>query len=69
MLPSFKVGLLERGERVGILALGALTGFIVPALWVVAIGSSLTFIQRCAHAYREMERIDEAERNGLGERI
>lgn len=69
VLPSFKVGLLERGERVGILALGALTGFTVAALWVIAIGSSVTFIQRFAYAYREMERIDEAERTGLGERI
>lgn len=64
---SFDVGILERGERIGILALGTITGFVIPALWILAIGSSITVIQRFALAYREMERMDEAERSGLGE--
>jgi CDP-diacylglycerol--glycerol-3-phosphate 3-phosphatidyltransferase len=62
VVPSFKVGFLERGERVGILAAGALFGFMVPALWIVAVGSSVTFVQRFAHAYREMEQLDASER-------
>ncbi len=68
-VPSFRVGFLERGERVVILALGALTGFLVAALWVLAVGSTLTVIQRFARAYREMERIDAAEREALGEGV
>jgi phosphatidylglycerophosphate synthase len=66
-IPSFEVGLLERGERVGLLAAGALFGFMVPALWVITIGSTITVIQRFALARREMERMDRAEKEGLRE--
>jgi hypothetical protein len=47
---------------VGILAAGALFGFMVPALWIVGVGSTVTFVQRFAHAYREMEQLDASER-------
>lgn len=66
IVPPITVGVLERGERVGILALGAFTGWIVPALWVIAVGSAITVVQRCERAYRAMERIDAEERAGLG---
>ena len=36
----------------------ALFGWLVPALWVVAIGSTATVVQRFAHAYREMASMD-----------
>ena len=61
-VPAFRVGFFERGERVVILAIGALFGLVVPALWVLAVGSTITVIQRFSHAYREMERLDAAER-------
>ena len=67
VVPGFRVGLLERAERVGILALGALLGLLVPALWIIAIGSTITLIQRFTHAYREMQQIDAVERSGVGE--
>jgi CDP-diacylglycerol--glycerol-3-phosphate 3-phosphatidyltransferase len=63
------VGVLERGERVVILAAGAICNLLVLALWIIAIGSTITVIQRFAHAYREMEQIDADERVGLGERV
>jgi hypothetical protein len=59
----------ERGERVGILAAGAIFDLLVPALWIVAIGSTITVIQRFVHAHREMQQIDADERAGLGERV
>lgn len=66
-VPTFRVGFLERAERVLILALGAFTGFVVPALWIIAVGSTITVVQRFARAYQEMERLDaEAERPPLG---
>jgi CDP-diacylglycerol--glycerol-3-phosphate 3-phosphatidyltransferase len=68
-VPEIKVGVLERGERVGLLAAGALFDVMVPALWVVAIGSTITVIQRFARAYREMQQIDADERAGLRERV
>jgi CDP-diacylglycerol--glycerol-3-phosphate 3-phosphatidyltransferase len=67
VLPRFDVGLFERGERVGVLAAGAILGLLVPALWIIAVGSSVTVVQRFAAAYREMERLDEADCDGLGE--
>ncbi len=63
-LSDFRVGLLERGERVGLIAAGGIFGFMVLALWIVAVGSTITVIQRFALAYREMERRDASERVG-----
>lgn len=54
-------GLLERGERIGLLAAGALLGVLEPVLVVLAIGSSVTVGQRFLYAYREMGRLDRAE--------
>jgi CDP-diacylglycerol--glycerol-3-phosphate 3-phosphatidyltransferase len=68
-VPRVTVGVLERGERVGILAAGAIFDLLVPALWIVAIGSTITVIQRFVRAYREMQQIDADERAGLGERV
>ena len=65
VLPSFEVGLLERAERVVILAAGAIFGLLVPALWIIAIGSAITAGQRIALAYREMSRLDAAEASKL----
>jgi CDP-diacylglycerol--glycerol-3-phosphate 3-phosphatidyltransferase len=67
-VPEIRVGVLERGERTGILAAGAIFGLLVPALWAVAIGSTITVIQRFERAYREMTQIDAEERAGLRER-
>jgi len=64
-VPSFRVGVLERAERILILAVGALSGYVILALWIIAIGSTVTVVQRFARAYREMERIDAAERASL----
>jgi CDP-diacylglycerol--glycerol-3-phosphate 3-phosphatidyltransferase len=67
VVPDFRVGLMERAERVVILALGALLELMAPALWIVAIGSTITLIQRFALAYREMEQLDAVEQSSLGE--
>jgi phosphatidylglycerophosphate synthase len=67
-VPEIKVGIMERGERVGLLAAGGILGLMVPALWIVAIGSSITVIQRFDRAYKEMQKADAADRAGLGER-
>jgi CDP-diacylglycerol--glycerol-3-phosphate 3-phosphatidyltransferase len=63
---TLDVGVLERGERIFLLAFGGVTGFVVAALWIVAVGGTVTVVQRCAVAYREMERIDAAARGGVG---
>lgn len=67
VVPDFKVGFFERGERIAVLAAGALFGLMIPALWIVAIGSTVTVAQRFAGARRAMLAIDAGERTGLGE--
>ncbi len=62
VVSEFNVGLFERGERIVVLAAGALSGWIVPALWIIAVASSITLAQRFARAYQEMSRIDADER-------
>lgn len=49
-----EVGLMERGERMVCLIIGALAPslFLTPALWVLAIGSNLTALQRIHHTWR-----------------
>lgn len=58
VLPSLQVGLMERGERFVILILGALSGLLGVALWLVAIGASITTVQRLVAARRELARLD-----------
>jgi len=69
VLPRLEVGLLERGERVGLLAAGAILGLLVPALWIITLGSGITVMQRIALAHREMESMDSADRASLGGRM
>ena len=46
------VGLLARPERVVVLAIGLLTGHVIPALWILAIGTQATVVTRMAHVWR-----------------
>jgi CDP-diacylglycerol--glycerol-3-phosphate 3-phosphatidyltransferase len=58
VVPRFEGGLLERAERIVILVLGGLTGFMPLALGVVAVGSAITAGQRIALAHRLMGELD-----------
>lgn len=51
---EFEGGIMERAERMGLVALGGLIGFMQPMLWIVAIGSTITVGQRFGLAYRAM---------------
>ncbi len=64
---SFEGGLLERGERLGILALGAVSGLLVPALWVLAVLGMGTVIYRFSLAYHELARVEGEGGPELGE--
>jgi phosphatidylglycerophosphate synthase len=55
-------GFLERGERIGLLAVGTITGWLWPVLWMLALGTGVTVGQRFLYAYREMARLDQIER-------
>ncbi len=47
------VGLCTRPERVIVLALGLITGFVFVAVSVVAAGASITVVQRLLHLHRK----------------
>ncbi len=47
------VGIAERGERMIILVLGLLTGFVWQAVVVIAVLSHITAIHRIIHTYRK----------------
>jgi CDP-diacylglycerol--glycerol-3-phosphate 3-phosphatidyltransferase len=56
LIPRCTVGLLERPERIVLLVFGALTNRIAAVLWVIAILSNLTAVQRVVYTYVELKR-------------
>ncbi len=51
------------------LAAGAILGIMVPMLWILAIGTAITVIQRFRAAHSAMQRFDAAARSGVGEGV
>ena len=59
LIGSCKVGFMERPERVVLIILGALFnrwGVMAPALWVLAVFSTITVVHRIRYTYLETER-------------
>lgn len=59
LIGSCKVGFMERPERIVLVILGALFntwGVMAPALWVLAVLSTMTVIHRIRYTYLETER-------------
>lgn len=55
---SCKIGVLTRLERTAVLAIGLILGRPTVALWVLAVGSSLTALQRVLHVYQQSRRAE-----------
>ena len=56
LIPSCTVGFLERPERIVLLILGALANRMVAVLWIIAVLSNLTAVQRVVYTYVELKR-------------
>jgi CDP-diacylglycerol--glycerol-3-phosphate 3-phosphatidyltransferase len=56
LIPRCPVGLLERPERVVLIIAGALLNRMVAVLWVIALLSNVTAIQRIVYTYVELKR-------------
>ena len=59
LIGSCKVGFMERPERIVLVILGALCnrwGVMAPALWVLALFSTITVIHRIRYTYTQTER-------------
>ena len=61
IIPTCKVGFLERPERVVLLILGAMFDRMAPVLWVIAILGNLTVIHRMIFTYQEAKRLEDAQ--------
>jgi len=49
------VGLLERAERIVLLAVGALFNLMVPILWILAVFTHFTVIQRIHYTWKQLK--------------
>ena len=58
LIPSCKVGFLERAERVVLLIIGALTDRMAVALWIMAIITNWTVYQRIEYTHQETKRLE-----------
>ncbi len=47
-----RTGLMERPDRIILMALGALTGLIQPAMWIMFVLTHVTVIQRIHHVWK-----------------
>ncbi len=61
IIPTCKVGFLERPERVVLIIIGALFDKMAPVLWVNAVLGNLTVIHRMMFTYQESKRLENAQ--------
>ena len=56
VIPSCKVGFLERPERVVLIIIGAIFDRMAPVLWLIAVLSNITVIHRIAFTRQQARR-------------
>lgn len=61
LIPACKVGFLERAERVVMLIVGALFDRLAVVLWLMAILTNWTVIQRIWYTLKETKRVEREE--------
>lgn len=62
-LDRLEIGLMERAERVAVISLAAMLGLLEVGLWVVAIGATVTTVQRIWMARRLLKELDRTGRD------
>jgi CDP-diacylglycerol--glycerol-3-phosphate 3-phosphatidyltransferase len=55
MIEKCTVGLLERPERIVLLAAGAIFDLMVPILWILAVFTHVTVVQRIHYTWRQLK--------------
>ncbi|MBV9937387.1 MAG: CDP-alcohol phosphatidyltransferase family protein [Acidobacteriaceae bacterium] len=61
IIPTCKVGFMERPERVVLFIIGALFDRMAPVLWTIAVLGNLTVIHRMVFTYQEAKRLEDAQ--------
>ncbi len=56
LVPTCKVGFLERPERLVLLIIGTIFGRMAAVLWVLAVLSNLTVVHRILHTWKESSK-------------
>ena len=56
LVPTCKVGILERPERLVLLIIGTIFGRMAAVLWVMAVLSNLTVVHRILHTWKESSK-------------
>jgi CDP-diacylglycerol--glycerol-3-phosphate 3-phosphatidyltransferase len=58
LIPSCKVGFMERPERIVLIIIGALFNRMGPVLWVIAVLSTITVIHRIRYTMQQLAIIE-----------
>ena len=58
LIPSCKVGFMERPERIVLIIIGALFNRMAPVLWVIAALSTITVIHRIRYTQQQLALIE-----------
>ena len=61
IIPTCKVGFLERPERIVLIIIGALFDKMAPVLWVIAVLGNITVVHRMIFTYQESKRLESAQ--------
>jgi phosphatidylglycerophosphate synthase len=56
LIPTCKVGFLERPERLVLIIIGALWNRMAPVLWIIAVLSNITVIHRIIYTWQYMRK-------------
>ena len=68
LIPTCKVGFMERPERVVLLIIGALFNKMAAVLWVIAVLGNLTVVHRMMFTFQEAKRLEDAQLRSVGKR-
>ena len=60
IIGTCRVGFLERPERLVLLIIGALFNVMAPALWVIAVLSTITVVHRITYTWQRTREMDAA---------
>src|SRR5256885_3328040 len=61
IIPTCKVGFMERPERIVLFIIGALFDRMAPVLWAIAVLGNLTVIHRMIFTYQESKQLEDAQ--------
>jgi CDP-diacylglycerol--glycerol-3-phosphate 3-phosphatidyltransferase len=56
LIPTCKVGFLERPERIVLIIIGALMNRMAPVLWIIAVLSNITVIHRIVYTWHHTQK-------------